>query len=665
MKRMKQQLLFVMALLMGVGGVSSCHPGKTDTPKESTTQDSHHQINVEETSDLLLEQSATEYKILLPSTLSPDLTLARDELLRFFQEATGVILSTTIDAGKVFDPNDRYISLGENEYFTSAGLQLDHRSLGRDGVRIQTKGKSIFIAGGSDVASLYGVYDFLNYTFHFEAYSPNCYVVDHGVKDIPLMNFDVTDIPDVPYRERAGVAVSTTSDRDDLMFGYRLREMDSDNDLLLPIYLSDNATGTWSANHNSFYFFPVEKYGKSDPEFYSPDGTQLCYLARGNEEKFDRMTSLAAIKVEQSLAAHPYAEYPSYRAALLGMNDTPYLCNCDVCKKFAAEHHGSIAATILKFLNTMGKKVNDWMDLPENEPYRRPLQYMFLAYQQAITPPFTKNKDGSWDIKEDILPQDGVVICPFVAFMNFDYGKDFYANVNQEARETLESWGKYYPQAYAWTYGGFFNDFMGFYDVYNFYQDYHAFLKQNGYSFTFSQVHSDQRGADTGFFGLARYIIGKKEWNASLNVQELIDSYFQAMYREAAEPMQRMFETCRLWFARTSVEEGWSQSAIQLSVTSNRKYWSIGQVRQWLNDLQEAYEKIAVYAKDEELYRKLKSRIDVEYLFPAKIVISCFQDSFPVTEYQTIKDNFKRIAMESGIQKIREFTSINSFLESL
>lgn len=659
------QSLMVFTLISCGCSAAKESQSASDGSSAETVYQGNHRMEAVETDAYLLQDGVTDYKILVPEEMSSNLLYAESELTKFFLEATGVSLGSATATGKSYSPSDHYISLGQNEYFRSAALGEDTAAMKRDAARIVTKGQSIFIFGSGDIGALYGVYDFLSIHFHFETYYSDAYEIDTGVHEVKLMNYDVFDEPDIDYRQRRGLLYPSSSDSDDSMFAYRSRCLDEYGSMFLPIHMGDSASTEASVTHNSWYYFPTAKYLESHPKFYSNDQKQLCFTAHGDAEELDLMVEIAAGKIEQSLKWYPAAEYPQYTTAFLGMNDTYYLCDCEACTAISAEHNDAIVSTEIIFMKRVGKKVNAWMDLAENADYKRDLTYSFFAYQSAAKPPFTQNADGTLSYKEDIAPEDGVNLTPYCAFMNFDYGKSFYASENDEGREYIEMWGTLYKGSWGWTYGGFFNDYISFYDTYSFYQDYHAYLAKYGFKFSFEQVHNDQRGADPGFGSVTSYILTKKAWDSSLDVSTLIDNYFRVVFGEAAAPMKELFQKLRLWFAKTTGQEGWGRSSIQLSVTSNKKYWTIGFVKEMFSYLDEAYAKIETYRKDDLLYTKMKRHIDCEWLFPAKVAIGCYEDEYGPEEFKSIKSRFKAIAQDLNLKDIKEFVSINSFLESL
>ncbi len=662
---------FVLALssctLLLVSGCNhSSNGGENNSTSDGEVTAEKHRFVAEKTSSYLVQNGHTSYKVVVPSESDEQLLYAKNELSSLFEEATGIALSFINDANLSYKESDTYISLGKNAYLESAGLaqETSFETYGRDGTRILTKGKSVFIFGESNYATLYGVYDFLSLAFNFETYYHDCYTIDKNVTDLSLCNYDVIDIPDIAYRQKRGLLTPVNGQNP--MFCYRMRVTDDTASLILPIYEGDTSGSKASINHNSFYYFPTSVYSETHPKFYSLTGDQLCFTARGDEQELETMVNLAAKKMEDTLTWHPYASYPNYTTVFLGMNDVAELCSCSSCSAVKAAHNNAPVAPVILFLNRVGKIVNEWMDKPENKDYKRDLSYSFFAYQSALTPPFKENEDGTFDYAEDLIPPEGVNLRPYVALSNFDYGRGFYASVNNETRDNLRAWGNFYKGAWAWSYGGFFNDYLTFYDIYNFYSDYHSYLVKYNYSLSFEQVKNDQRGADPGFGGLANYILCKKSWNASVDLDTLIDRYIENVYQEAAPAMSEMFQKLRLWFARTIEKFGLGRGGVGTAdISSNSKYWGYGFVQELFDLCDEAYEAIEVYKQDEAKYKRLKNYIDIEWIVPAKVAIGCYEDKFKADEYTSIKTKFKNICLDLGIKDIKEFVSISSYLESL
>lgn len=624
----------------------------------------NHKFSYKTTDTYMVKDGKTSYKVVVPEIETQSISYAKSELSRFFKEATGVDLKFIKDTGLSHNDSNRYISLGDTSLYKSLNRDDDITALKKDGTKIFTKDKTVYIIGGAETGVLNGVYDFLKINFGFEYFFTDSYTLRTNVTDLKLLDYDVTDISDIEYREIIGYTKGSDS-ADGKMISYRLRLRDSYGNLLLPIHMGDSQTTEIKNNHNSLYFLPEEKYGTAYPEFYSGAG-QLCYTAHG-EDTYDKMTSLCAEKIEQSLMWYPAAEYPQYKAVLLGQMDNVPMCSCTACAKMKNEHNDANSAALMKFMHDVGKKVDAWMALEENAAYRREnFKYMFFAYLDTSRPPFVEDSNGNIDIAEDLKFDDGVNVAPFFAQSHLHTGVSFDDKANIEQKEYIRLWGKAFPGTWAWSYGGFYNDFFTFWDLYSFYPGYYKYLKANNYSLTFPQIKSCQTGADTGFNVLAIYMYSKLAWNSELSVENIFDEYFNAMYAEAAEPMREMFDDLRLWFGRCLTDNNWAWSAnMNGSISGSMEFVKQGDIVTMFRHLDDAYSKIEMYKKDPAKYSSLKSHIDMEWLFPAKVCISTDTGLFTEKQLANIKTNFKTYVRTLGMQYIKEFTSIEPFLNSL
>lgn len=673
MKRLFSILLAVASLFSLVacnngensGGGTIIVPPKAEATSNRYNEDSSrwtstHWYEAQETNDYIVKDGKTDYKILLPE-LTTFTSYARDELIRFFGEATGITLETVSDNTITHSVSAKYISLGDTNAFKTSGLTVDKEALGRDGIRILTKDKTVYIVGGTDNGVLYGVYDFLKINFGFEVYYKDCYDLDTGVKSVKLRNYNVTDISDIPWKAKAGILNCESQDMDDFMFGYRMRATDDMENIIFPIHKTNSAGSASDKLHNSLFYLPKETYQADYPEFFSTKGEQLCYTARGNQEKYQKMVELCAEKVEQSLQWYTKDKNPLRNTVQIGIMDNWQSCDCKACKDFAASHNNAESAAVYKFVQDMARKVVDWMNEEGNEAYKRDdLQFTFFAYQWTLKPPF-EVKDGKVIIADDIVPDSDLKIKPFNCFSSFDFGVRMDDPSNAEQIEYATQWAQYISDGWSWTYGCFFNDYFCFYDPYTFYEDYYKWIYEQKYQYSFAQFHSRQRGADTGFYTLANYVTYKLLWDTSLSTAELIDNYFNAMYSDAADAMKEVFYECRMWFAETHEEEGWGWSANQQQPTTQKKLISLGFINTLFNKLDKAYAAIEKYEKDEATYSKLKEHIDIEWLFPAKCAIGLYSSEYDVTE---IKVQFKSICSALGIKRVGEQVGLETFTDT-
>lgn len=660
MKKFIKSLICLLLVIsaFGLGVACNCN-NADDSDKNDTETIGTHVFNYTETDTYLFKNGSTEYKVVIPETTSLETNYAKTELVTLFREATGITLTVISDKDLSHNSENKYISLGKTQLYLTAGLEdkVNAEELKRDGVRILTKDKTIFFVGGtSDYGVLYGVYDFLEMHFGFDVYFKDNYFLKTDVKELKLCDYDVKDIPDIEMRSRAsGAQNESTSDYNDRMFSYRTRSRDTYWSMLLPI--------NGLREHNSIRgFFPKEEYEEENGEFYG--GGQLCYTAHGNQEKYDLMVSIAAEKIEDALRANTPDRYPDICGVQIGIEDNNNMCTCEACTAMQKKYNNSNTAAIIKFVKAVGKTVDEWMAKEENAAYRRDnFAYMFFAYWGTEHSPYTYDETSGKYVAADneVFPED-VNIKPFVAIQTVDHGKSLYAPSNEASYKDMISWMSVFPNCWVWSYGSAYNDYFCFVDNYGFYSEFVPVMAKNNVQMSLIQQHSSQRGSDTGFFNLSAYVDCKLRWNASLNIDEVIDKYFDGMYMGAADEMKDYYMYCKLWFADAfRSERVWSNS-----ITGRTEYFKIGTINAMLNKLDKAYEAIEVYRRDEAVYDKLKTNIDSEWLFPAKTAISnSFEEYFTSAELSAMKTKFKNVCVNIGLTNAGEALDLSGFLSAL
>ncbi len=645
--------------------VSSVDNSSTAEPEKEFNP--NHDFSYTETNDWLVKDGKSDYTVVVPTQTTALLSYAKTELVTLFKEATGVDLPVITDSELMtHTPTGKYISLGDTKLYETANLGIDKAPLIEDGVRIVTRDKTIYLVGGKDEGVLYAVYDFLKLNFNFETYYKNCYELDTGVRDVKLMKYDVTDIPDIPFRDHGMGAMSPiSSDYDDVMFSYRMRSYDAYWQRILLIHEGWDKKSDRAADHNSFHFLPPSEYGESDPEFFSTQGNQLCFTARGDEAKYNRMLDLCLKKVVQSLQWYTPETNPDMNFVQIGMEDNLDWCACDACTK-AIEKYGAKSATVLMFCNDLSDLINDWMAKEENKAYaREDFKVMFFAYQATLEPPFEwdEARQEYYTPYEEVIPNEDVTV--FLAVSGFDHSRSIYSDRNAAMYENVKAWGQYMDDIFFWTYGGFIGDYFSFADIYNFYSEIYGFFHEVGGVFCLTQQHSSQKGADSAFFVLAGYVCTKMMWDSSLDINELIDDYMNAMYKEAAPAMKQLFNHERMRFNIQYTSFGWSWTAWWNKPSFSNQYWTVGYINEAFRLLDEAYDAIEKYKNDEDLYKDMKSRIDMEWLSPAKVAIDHYEENFTVEEYKAIKEKFKQVCVELGITNLGELDKIDGYLAGL
>ncbi len=124
------------------------------------TFNENHVFSYKATGTYIVKNGKTSYKVVVPEVETEAVSYAKSELSRFFKEATGIDLKFIKDTGITHNDTNRYISLGDTSLYKSLNRNDDIAALKKDGTKIFTKDKTVYIIGGKEGGVLNGVTTF-------------------------------------------------------------------------------------------------------------------------------------------------------------------------------------------------------------------------------------------------------------------------------------------------------------------------------------------------------------------------------------------------------------------------------------------------------------------------------------------------------------------------
>ena len=621
-----------------------------------------HDVTATITENYLVQDGESEYVLVLPCGYSTTLSSAKDEFITLFEAATGIELSFVEDDGSIKASGGKYISLGETELFLEAYPEEELSVLGRDGGRILTDGNDIYIVGGSDFGTLYAVYTFMSITFNYEQYSIDCMEIDI-TDEKELFDYDVTDIPDFSYRiNNYGVYdYGDETDENWVHFDERMGLGTYRNDLLLTIFEEyNNKTSSNAAFHNSKKYLPNSIYEESHPKWYADTATvvetneqQLCYTAHGDEKELALMIEECAKKIENSLTLYPRESYLDKNTVTLTVQDGGNgYCTCSACLA-SVQTYGSYAGMIAQFVNRVGELVETWMSEEQNEPYRRDdFKIIFFAYNLATNAPCEKNENGEWTAIDDSVKLRSNVAVWLAPIKNIEYQQSIYAPINKAGKDNIDAWATLSDDVYYWTYSTNFSAYMYPYDSFKFfYEDGgYTYLLANGGKYIFNQAQNTQQGALTSWHGLKLYLDAKLSWDCNLDVDALIDEWFDAMFMEAAPTMKALFVEQRAYYAEICKEYDLYQVRSLYTEIENPIYWKYDTLTEWLSN----YDTALASVVDSDMYATLEKRIKAEWVSTAYMLLQLWTPKLGADATEELLEEFAYTVKELGITNISE-----------
>ncbi len=605
---------------------------ETEEKKRYSYTEGVHKLDFTETNSFLVQKGKTDYSIVIPETTDMLLLYAVDELTNLFEKATGIKLSMIQEdsLGLEHKPQNKYISLGNTKLFESSGIEMDKKALGVDGLIVKTLDNTIYINGGM-YGVLYGVYDFLSLTFGFECYSYDCIKIEEtGEKK--LYNYDCIDIPDIDSRINPW---GFTTDNPNNV-GYRQRMPYALNGPIMPVAYS----GGGAAIHNTLDIIPR---GVGKTEWFSDQGDQLCYTAHGDDESLAEMIQFVADVIIRGLMMYAPENYPLYNTVTVTMEDNSATCLCSSCQANTRKY-GAESGSVIVFCNRVRAAVQEWMDKDENKMYRRDdFVLVFFAYNTFVDAPAHFDETlGKYVVNHpdlEIRPDCGVF---YAVSKGFQYQLPLYDERNAEGLENSLKWFDISPNTYIWTYNANFGGYFGRTNSGNFYSnDAYELFKYGNARLLYNQGGWNQYNL-TAFQGLNIFIDYKLMWDTTLDINPLIDEWFENEFMDAKDEMYELYVKENNYGIILADKAGKLQNTgiINFSISSQAS-WPYQMLLDWISIIDRARLKIEKYKDaDPETYKMLKEHIDLEWVSPAYFLLSLYGVNFLGNETYTQMANY-------------------------
>lgn len=620
-------LVFILSMMLSIVGCES----------DSNTADTGRPVV---DGQYLVNNGATEYKIVIPENSSGLLQVASADLARFISEATGVSIPVITD--KEATGEGKFISIGQTTLLKNTEITYSLDELGRDGYKIITEGDDMYLIGGGEYGSMYAAYELLSILVDWDYFAQDCYTLTKGMTQIPLYALDLTDIPDIPIRVASDGVVETSNQT-----LYRLRERPQSENFV-------TVKGYWA--HNSI------QYVKDSPDvndtWYNNAKTQLCYTAHGDAEQYEKMQEACFISLRDALIQTPDRDGVTFT-----MEDNHDSCNCDACTAMT-EKYGALSSTVILFLNDLNARIRAWFETEEGKPYARDLRIVFFAYNAYEAAPATYNAETDKYVPNNGIKMDNGVCC-MLAPIHMDYYRPITDTANQEFYNNLKAWGDMAQgNLYLWYYSTNFWNYLAPYDCFDSFAENYRMAAQCDTYYLFDQRQTDERVTITGWSILKDYVCSKLAWDVDQNPEELIGKFFNGYFGPAAPEMREIFDQLRILteYNKEHMEMG-GDATIYLSLT-DEKFWPKDILEQWMETYDRAEEKLAsLKESDPALHQAYLERIQKEKLSTLYLFVECYSYNTNAALIDSYKAEFKELADKFGVTKYYESTDISNLYD--
>ncbi len=599
-------LLLVVSMLLSMAACDSqTNTDPTDTPiveekpvqtitppAEHFVTNGLHRVNVTETDTAFVQNGATEYKVV--SRNEAGCLTAASFIASQVAQATGTNIEILVYTEEMqWDASRKWIVVDEDTSFTAAGLSAPAEDLGKSGYYIKSAGNSVFLYATSRDGIQCAAISFLKHLLGMNVISSDITVYEKPNAGQTLPNYDIVERPDFDFRSQGNRVDQST-----------LYAMGFSTDAIFIPVEGEN----W---HNSFNYLPPAQYRSAHPDWYSTQGNELCYTARGNAAEWQAMVDLLAQKIIGYADANPTT--PNIT---LTIEDHTNKCGCDACTESRNTYNGADSAAVVKLMNAINKQVQAHFQAQADSQgtEKRDFTILFFAYNAMEKPPVTKDANGNYvAIDESVICDDGVGV--FIAPIYAAYNQSFYHDDNKSAAATVEGWGVLSNKLFLWTYETNYSHYLYPLNSYDTMIETQRFLKENNAIYLFSEGQYNQ-GNVTHFSKLKEYMNSRTMLNVNDDYGDIVNDFFRYYFQEAEGPMRQYFDELN---AQLRYLEEMYPASVNGNIYNNMEkaeYWPKGLLDQWLRYIDEAYAAIEpVKAQDPERYAVLKKNIQLESIF--------------------------------------------------
>lgn len=448
----------------------------------------------------LFHNGKSDYSIVLCNNASISEQTAAKELQSYLEQIGGVVLP--IINRDQLEEGQKHIFIGYNKKYGTE-YDVERPDKNDEGFTYRNVGDNIWIYGGSQRGTMYGVYSFLENELGVRWYTKD-YTHITPINKWSFKELYCSEEPFIQYRFDQYYNVEPHKD-----------------------WLAHNkCNSVWSAQDNEYgglvaywnahtfeQFIPSGEYFQKHPEYFSlRDGKRTPYtqLCLSNPE----VLQICIDKMKQAIAANPL-----YWVYSMSQSDNQFPCQCEKCRAIE-EQYGGHSGLMVWFVNQVADAIKPLY----------PDKYIgTFAYQYTRKAP------------KGITPRDNVVIrlcsieCCFAhPLEECEHNRPFISD--------MEDWSKIAPHLFIWDYVVNYRQYVApFPNFYVLAENIKTFKKYNAIGI---QEEAQYESLGGEFSEMKSWVLSKLLWNPNLDTNALVAQFITDYYGPAATYIQQYFELC-------------------------------------------------------------------------------------------------------------------------
>ena len=447
----------------------------------------------------LFTSGKSSYSIVVGDNASKSELTAAHELQDYLKQISGAELP--IKQAAELSEKEPHIFIGYNaEYGKKLGVAEPEDT--HEGFTYRNVGKNIWIYGGKQRGTMYGVYTLLEREFGVRWYTKDC---------TKLPKMDSWSFSKLNHSEAPAVAIR------------QMDYFDTQNDAFLA---HNKVNSIWSSKRNDYgdlvgywrchtfeHFVNSGKYFSSHPEYFSlRDGERKPYsqLCLSNPEVLElcKKGVLQVIK-----------DFPDYWVYSLSQNDNQEFCQCEKCTALANKYGGQ-SGLLLWFVNQVADEVK------QHHPDKH---ISTFAYQ------YTRG------VPEGITPRDNVVIRLCSIECCFGHPLDECEH-NKPFMEDLRKWSDVAGKLFIWDYVTNFRQYLAPFPNFRALSPNIKTFIDNNVIGIFEEGQYQSTGGS--FADLRAWVLNKLLWNPDQDTEALVKDFICGYYGAAAPYVQEFYDLC-------------------------------------------------------------------------------------------------------------------------
>ena len=451
--------------------------------------------------DWLFRGGKSSYRIVVSTEASPSEQTAAHELQEYINQVSGVLLPIISD----LKASGRHIYVGYNEQVAVlTGAQKPEKD--DESFTYRTIGHDLFIWGGAQRGTMYGVFKFLENELGVHWLTPECTVVPK-TKEWEMPRLNRTERPFIGYRYSNYFVADGAPEWSAHTY---------ENTKWSPVTNEYGNIEAYYGAHTMDWLVSPKEFFQTHPEYFClRDGKrydgygQLCL---SNPEVLE----LCKTRLKQRMH-----ENPEYRIYSLSQNDNFRFCQCEQCAAIE-QRYGGHSGIIVWFVNQVADAIKD--EFPD--------KYVgTFAYQYSRQPP------------TGIKPRENVVIRLCSIECCFAHPLNAGCPQNEAFMRDLQGWAELAPHLFIWDYIVDYAQYMAPWPNFQVLGPNIRIFGENKAIGVFEEAQYQSAGAE--FDEMKAWTVNQLLWNPNQDVDSLVSIFINGFYGKAAPHIMNYYRLCQ------------------------------------------------------------------------------------------------------------------------